>query len=65
MLHAVRVEGFNLARVTGDDQLHQHFALGGEEETLQFVGVLQLDEGLGGRGGWEVVSGGVSASQRA
>lgn len=46
MLHAVRVEGFDLTGVARDDEFDQDFALGGQQQALQFVGVLELDEGL-------------------
>lgn len=50
MLHAVRVERLDLAVVPRDDQLDEDFPLRREEQALQLVGVLELDEGLGG--GW-------------
>ena len=46
VLHAVCVEGLNLAVVFGDDQLHQDFALGGQQQPLQLSRVLQFCERL-------------------
>ena len=46
VLHSVRIEGFDLAVVLGDDQLHQNFALGGQQQPLQLPRVLQFCERL-------------------
>ena len=51
VLHAVCVERLDLAVIPRDDQLDEDFPLRREEQALQLVGVLELDEGLGGGGG--------------
>ena len=46
VLHAVGVEGLDLAAVARDDQLHQQLALWRQKQLLQLLRVLQLKQRL-------------------
>jgi hypothetical protein len=53
VLDAVGVEHLNLAAVHLNHQLDRHLAVGGQQQLLQLLRVLQLVQGLqGGGSGW-------------